>query len=167
MDTLIKINKEIIKLNPTNISILIRILSGHNTLNYHLFDMGYSYNPYCEYCTTSETQNNDTAEIETATHIICDCPAFTRIRIEVYGKHIITLEKLFHEKSIKNKFIKMIKFIKKTKCFERKPKLTKKDLSPRRAKNKRKINPENSQIKRIKLNTMGQYYNKNNLGNII
>ena len=62
----------------------------------------------------------------------------------------------------------MIKFIKKqTKCFEWKPKLTKKDLSPRRAKNKRKINPENSQLKRTKLNTMGQYYNKNDLGNII
>ena len=112
-----KINKEIIKLNPTNIAILIRILSGHNTLNYHLFDMGYSYNPYCEYWTTPETQNNDTAEIETATHIICDCPAFTRIRIEVYGKHITTLEKLFSEESIKYKFKNMIKFIKKNKML--------------------------------------------------
>ena len=64
--------------------------------------MGYSYHPYCEYCTVSETQiNNDTAEIETATHILCDCPAFTTIRIGLYRNHILTPEKLFSAKSIK------------------------------------------------------------------
>ena len=113
--------------------------------------MGYSYNPYCEYCTTPETQNNDTAETETATHIICDCPAFTTIRIEIYENHITTLEEIFSEISIKKKLYKIIRFIKKTKCFERKPKLTKKDLSPRRSKKKenkhRKFSIKKNKIK--------------------
>ena len=113
-------------------SIIIRVLSGHNTLNYHLEHMGYSYHPYCEYCTVSKTQiDNDTAEIETATHILCDCPAFSKTRIGIYGNHTLTPDKLFSSK-ISSNLKNIIYFIKKTKCFERKPKLTKTDLSSKR-----------------------------------
>ena len=67
-----RISKEIIKLNPIDISIITKVLSGHNILNYHLYNMGYSYHTYCEYCTEPESQNidNDTAEIKTASHNI-------------------------------------------------------------------------------------------------
>ena len=108
-----KISKEFIKLNPTDIAIT-RAISGHNTLNYHLQHMGYSYHPYCEYCTTTETEiNNDTAEIETVTHILCECPAFSTIRIEMYGSYTLTPDQLFTSKNIKTNFNNIIKFIKK------------------------------------------------------
>ena len=109
-----KLSKEIIKLNPTDISILTRVLSGHNTLNYHLQHMGYSYHPYCEYCTVSESQiDNDTAEIETATHILCECPAFSTIRIRIYGSYTLTPDQLFSSKEINVNLKNIIKFIKK------------------------------------------------------
>ena len=123
--------------------------------------MGYSYHTYCEYCTDSETQMvNDTAETETATHILCTCPAFTKIRIEIYGEHTLTPDKLFSSRSIKINLTKIIKFMKKAKCFERKPKLSKTDLSPKRGTKKRKSYTENTQTKRTKINKMGQYYNR-------
>ena len=36
-----KISKEIIKLNASEISIITKIFSGHNSLNYHFYTMGY------------------------------------------------------------------------------------------------------------------------------
>ena len=132
--------------------------------------MGYSYHPYCEYCTEPETQNidNDTAEIETATHILCNCHAFTEIRIEIYGEITLTPEQLFSSRSIKTNLKKIIKFMKKSKCFERKPKLAKRDLSPKRGTKKRKTNTVNTKIKRIKkkkwdnTTTKNKYRGKNN-----
>ena len=121
--------------------------------------MGYSYHPYCEYCTVSKTQiDNDTAEIETATHILCECPAFSTIRIGLYGSYTLTPDQLFSAKEIAVNLNNIIKFIKKTKCFERKPILTKKDLSPRKVNKKRKNITKNTNPKRIKVNSMWQYY---------
>ena len=111
--------------------------------------------------TVSKTQiDNDTAEIETATHILCDCPAFSKTRIGIYGNHTLTPDKLFSSK-ISSNLKNIIYFIKKTKVFERKPKLTKKDLSPRKVLKKRKrktITKKNNDTKRIKVNSMWQYY---------
>ena len=122
--------------------------------------MGYSYHPYCEFCTEPDKQelDNDTAEIETAMHILCFCPAFSTIRIEIYGQYTLNPEQLFPSRSINTNLKNIIKFIKKSKCFEHNPKLTKRDLSPKKGTKKRKTHIENTQSKRTKINKIGQYY---------
>ena len=110
--------------------------------------------------------DNDTAEIETATHILCECPVFSTIRLEIYGSFTQTPDQLFYSKDTATNFKNIVKFIKKTKCFERKPKLTKKDLSPRKVNKKRKNITQNTNQKRIKINTIGKYYHKNNPGDM-
>ena len=41
----------LLALTPTKISIMIQILSNHNSLNYHNFKCNLAYNQYCDYCT--------------------------------------------------------------------------------------------------------------------
>ena len=118
--------------------------------------MGYSYHPYCEYWTEPEIQtDNDMAEIETATHILCNCPAFSAIRSDI--QYTLAINQLF-SRSTKTNITKIITFIKRSKCFERLPKLNKRDLSPKRVNKKRKTDNKNSQLKRTKINKMNQYY---------
>ena len=89
--------------------------------------------------------------------------SFCVISISAYDRRTgITPDQLFSAKEIAANLNNIIKFIKKTKCFERKPKLTKENLSPRKTNKKRKNTTKNTNPKRIKINTMGKYYNKNN-----
>ena len=70
-----KLRDHILKLNPEQIGIFIRIISGHNNLNYHLERIGYSYTDQCAYCQDPELTDKNYIEIqETAYHILCECP---------------------------------------------------------------------------------------------
>ena len=106
--------------------------------------MGYAYTQQCEYCTdTTQEGYTDTENLETAWHILCECPAFSNTRIQIFDDHYINEDDVFKKSLFKN-IRKLVTFFEQTKCLSRKPKLAKKDLSPKRTqKSKRK----NSSIK--------------------
>ena len=62
-------------------------------------------------------------------HILCECPAFSKERNELYASHTITEEEAF-SKSTKNNFYKILKFFHKIEVLNRPPKYSKMDLSP-------------------------------------
>ena len=143
-----KISRLVLKLSPAHIEILTKALSGHNCLNYHLYNMGYSYTQNCEYCTNSDQESSaHTEKLETARHILCECPAFTSIRAQIYYNHYIDENEVFNGSLLKG-MNNLIQFFKKTKCLSRTPNLKKEDLSPKRTWRKKrkehKIKPNNS-----------------------
>ena len=81
--------------------------------------------------------------IETAQHILCTCPYFNNIRKNIFNVYQLKTEKI-HElaKHIKGSTNRIILFFEKTKVFERKLQVSKRDLSPNRiikqGRNKRK-----------------------------
>ena len=60
---------------------LVGVLTGHNALNRHLSIMGCVTSEICDQCNLGQP--------ETATHYICDCPGYSRLRREVYGQETI------------------------------------------------------------------------------
>ena len=116
----------------------------------------------CSYCSPKEEDkiNHMEYEQETTTHILCECPAFSKIRQEQYGTYKMNTEELITkntEYTIKN----MIKFMNKTGSLSRNQKYTKKQLSPRRMhkNNKRKTTetPPNTQNTAPKQRKIKQY----------
>ena len=69
-----KIKNTILALQPSEISILLKTLSNHNSLNYHLEKIKLLYNPYCDYCTDllKGNSNWELECLETASHILLD-----------------------------------------------------------------------------------------------
>ena len=45
-----KLAKAVTNLNKEDISILTKTITGKNNLNYHLYNIGYSYTQDCTYC---------------------------------------------------------------------------------------------------------------------
>jgi ribonuclease HI len=103
-----EINKQIwsqiTKLSRTNMKRITQILTGHSTLQRHLYLMKMEDSPICENCLEDE---------ETAEHFLTECPAFA---IERYH----TLGKMFLEQNdLPNLRIKQIlSFINETKRFD-------------------------------------------------
>ena len=121
-----KLSKEIIKLNTNDLRTLVKTITGHNCLNYHLKTIGYASNTDCSYCSPKEEDkiNHIEYEQETATHILCECPAFSKIRQEQYGTHKMDIEELIMKntgETIKH----IIKFMNKTGALKRVQKYTK------------------------------------------
>ena len=107
-------------------------LSNHNSLNYHLEKIGLYYDPYCDYCTQIQKGNDtywQTNCLETASHILLECPHFSKSRYETYQKVKLTPKDIIE---VKNPIKTLTKFMTKTNVFERKPKLNKQLLSPNR-----------------------------------
>lgn len=152
-----KIKEKILKLKPEEIGILIRIISGHNNLNYHLERIGYSYTDQCEYCQDPEYPDANNIETqETALHILCECPYFITIRRDIYQENYLKLNNMFPKNKQMKNIRKLITFFKKTKVFERESKLSKRDISPNRT-NKRKREPKKEteqQQKKRKITTV-------------
>jgi len=69
-------------LNRKALRLLIQVISGHSTLNRHLFIMGLTASPNCAYCGEEE---------ETSAHFVCVCPFFNSIRYETLGSHTVDL----------------------------------------------------------------------------
>ena len=86
-----KLTKALINNNTKNISTIIKVLSGHNCLNHHLYNAQLSSTAICNYCVPEKIQNKVEEPLETAHHLLCNCPAFNIERINIiYGSHTIT-----------------------------------------------------------------------------
>ena len=73
-------HKELFRLNKTGIRRVVGLLTGHCTLKRHLSIMGVIKDPVCRGCGYND---------ETATHILCECEAFSAHRFEHLGRHVI------------------------------------------------------------------------------
>ena len=87
--------KELIKLPNPNVSRIllkysretvrsaVQILTGHNTLNKHLFIMGRSEVSTCRFCETAD---------ETSLHFLGRCDRFITARLDTFERHQLTPE---------------------------------------------------------------------------
>ena len=140
-----KMTNKILTLNYEKISTLIKILSNHNNLNYHMTKTKQSYNEHCEYCTEVMKYVDYNWEencLETAHHILCKCSYFSNKRKEIFNKYQFDSIDDLQSSHLINK---MIKFFNNTNIFETKPQITKRSLSPNRTlshkTNKRRSTP--------------------------
>ena len=86
-----KLSKTILSLNPYDISILTKVCSGHNNLNYHLKKSSLSDTEYCDFCNEpDDLYHKKSSYQETAAHILHNCPAFSRIRNEIFQNFYTT-----------------------------------------------------------------------------
>ena len=65
----------LINCTTSNIRIMTGIITGHNILNRHLHVMGIRQDPSCPKC----------GDAETSSHLVVDCPAYTRLRMNTLG----------------------------------------------------------------------------------
>ena len=81
------------------------------------------YNPYCDYCTEILKGNSNWEQdrLETASHTILYCTHFLELRVSIFYKPKLTPNDLSKTKG--NAIQKIIKFMNKSKVYERKPKL--------------------------------------------
>ena len=81
------------------------MLTGHCTLNYHMFNMEKTTSPYCDQC--GDRVREDTL------HFLGNCHKFSNIRYSIFGFHFI------HESQIRDLNIhKILAFVRKTKRYE-------------------------------------------------
>ena len=151
-----EIAKRIILYPNNKLEILIKVLSNHNNLNYHMTRTKLIYNEYCEYCTEVMKYCDPNWKytcIETAEHILCTCTFFNNLRKDTFNVYQIKTENL-HEltKNVKCTTDRIIKFLDKSKVLERKPQTNKRDLSPNRIINQGRNKRINSTDKRMNPN---------------
>lgn len=99
----IKVSKYLLDHSKQNCSILVRALTGHCKLNYHMATVRLAESFSCDSCN---------AEYETPYHLICSCSAFAQLRFRIFGYHVID-EVHFGELNLKD----VLSFI--TKCGKR------------------------------------------------
>ena len=90
-------------------------------------------NPLCEYC---DLENSGIDPVfcpdETAMHILEDCSAFSILRINHFQEFKLNFEELVNFKtSLITTLHEIVKFFKRTGCFEKIPRFTE-PISPRR-----------------------------------
>ena len=78
-----KTTKFLLSLSREKLRGLVGILTGHNSLNYHLSKMGIINDSTCRGCGL---------EPETARHFICTCPALKNLRTKHLGDFYLTPE---------------------------------------------------------------------------
>jgi hypothetical protein len=71
--------------NRTQARVIIDLLTGHNTLQRHLYIMGLSNNPTCGKCDTEE---------ENSVHILCECEAMASLRHTYLGSFFLDPENI-------------------------------------------------------------------------
>ncbi len=145
-----EIRDVILSLKTNETANIIKILSGHNNLNYHLHNTGLSYTQLCEYCTPPNTDEHDiNSELETASHLICECPAFTKTRLEIFHQPFIKEEKLFQGKRLEATIRKILKSEeKKNQISKKKTKNEKTRPFPEKKNRKRKITIDKTNSKK-------------------
>ena len=72
-----KRTQEFLTLTKTELKTISGILTGHNGLNYHMNRIGKTRDDNCRMCMEDS---------ETAQHIMCECPAIARVRLNHFGK---------------------------------------------------------------------------------
>ena len=83
----------------TNIRWLTWMYTGHSPLNYFQHKTGNFASPLCTTCGIEE---------ETSEHFLCKCFGFMTIRLQVFGKHMLTMEELASYKP--DKIIKYVEY---------------------------------------------------------
>ena len=78
-----KNTKFLLSLSRTKLRVLIGVLTGHVSLNYHLHKIGIVDDPICRGCGF---------EPETARHFVCTCPALRNLRMRHLGDSYMTPE---------------------------------------------------------------------------
>ena len=131
-----KLGKAICSLDINQIKLITQILTGKNRLNYHMFNIGYTYSKECDYCQADNEGKRKfwEAEEETSHHILCECPTFSTLRQSIFGEAIMNNLDLPNLKGIQITLKKIVKFFEATKVMERPNKFEKWQLSPPRKK---------------------------------
>jgi hypothetical protein len=131
-----KLGKAICDLETNNIRLVTQILSGKNRLNYHMFNIGYTYSKECDFCQADNEGKRKFWEEneETAYHIMCEFPTFSELRQRIFGETKLPDLSLPLQKGIKDTLNKIIYFFETTKVMERPNKYEKWELSPPRKK---------------------------------
>ena len=148
-----KLSKEILSCKPWEIATLIKVMSGHNNLNYHLKRSDLSDTEHCDFC----KDHDDpfclrTDRLETASHILYDCPAFCITRNEFFHSFVISPNDLSKLSTI-NLIYKITHFFHQTKALTKEPRYEKSIKTPsktgrsRKRKEKEKSTEENDSKK--------------------
>lgn len=83
---------------------LVGIITGHCRLRKHLCRIGVADDETCRFCSEED---------ETATHVLCECPALWQARLNVFGCHPLNEEQL-----TTTPLNKVLTFIKRTACLQ-------------------------------------------------
>jgi hypothetical protein len=75
-------SKDLLKLNRDQLRWLVGLFTGHCHLNGHLFKLGMTDDPICEWCLEED---------ESAMHVHCDCEATAHLRFRHLGKFFTEL----------------------------------------------------------------------------
>ena len=124
----------LLKLSPLRLSILVQILSNHNSLNYHNTKCNLAYNQFCDYCTEVMKECDPSWEtncVETSFHMLYKCNYFSNLRRQIFLKHTINENELF-SKNLQSSIDKIVEFTLKGKFLDKLPQIKKSDLSPNR-----------------------------------
>ena len=78
-------SKDLYKETRIKVGKLIRVISGHNTLNYHMSLMAPGHDHRCRFC---EAAN------ETFYHYLTECPGFETLRAEIFYKFALHKEEV-------------------------------------------------------------------------
>jgi len=73
--------KYLIHLSKHNCSILVKALTGHCRLNYHMANIQQVESSLCDSCES---------DYGTSYHLICNCPAAAPLRFRIFGKHLLS-----------------------------------------------------------------------------
>ena len=130
---LIKLRDTFLELPIKTLHITLKIFTGHNNLNSHLYKMNMALDPLCEYCDLQNSGVDPTfCPNETAIHILEDCPAFSLLIIYHFHEYKINMEQLINSKTpLKTNLHRIAKFFTRARCFTKVPRFTK-PISPRR-----------------------------------
>ena len=115
------------------------MLTGKNRLNYHMYNIGYTYSKECDYCSQEGEGKRKLGEEEdeTANHILISCPTFSAQRQQIFGCTDLKNYNLSESNGIKSLLNKIIKFFDKTDVMSRPNKYEKWQLSPPKKKVRR------------------------------
>ena len=84
---LTKLSNAVLSLTTEQLKILIKVITGKNCLQYHQKNIGNAQTTECSYCILNEIEKLRLKSYgeETATHILCECQFFSKLRQEIYG----------------------------------------------------------------------------------
>lgn len=90
-----EISERLTELTKRELRIGVGIITGHVSLNAHLTRIGAREDPLCDRCNMGE---------ESGRHFICECPAWSNTRREVYGSETLTPTRLLDQPKWISKF---------------------------------------------------------------
>ncbi|XP_062533798.1 uncharacterized protein LOC134202829 [Armigeres subalbatus] len=68
-------------LSKQNCSVLVKALTGHCRLNYHMANIQRVESFVCDGCES---------DYGTSYHLICNCPVYAQLRFQIFGKHLLS-----------------------------------------------------------------------------